>query len=139
MTPAAATFDIVEIHHLLAENGYDVSDSGENSLTIREIDSGIAIHAILQGNIMFFSLNCLTAHESNITAEVMKTMLAGNNGISTSHFQLYLSGNGEVAVTLNNFCTLQDMGAGDREDILSCVHYLLVDVLHAQEMLGSLK
>ncbi len=139
MTPAAATFEIAEIHHLLAENGYDVAEGGENALTIHEIDSGIAIHAVLQGTIMFFSLNCLTAHETSITPEVLRTMLDGNNGISTSHFQLYPSGNGEVAVTLNNFCTLQDMGAGDRDDILSSAHYLLVDVLHAQEILGGLK
>lgn len=138
MTPAA-TFDILEIHHLLAEKGYDVSDTGENALSIRELDSGITIHAVLQGRIMFFSLNCLTAKETAITPEVMKTMLAGDNGISTSHFQIYNSGNGEVAVTLNNFCTLQDMEAGDRDDILSCVHYLLADVLHAQELLGGLK
>jgi hypothetical protein len=139
MTPAAATFDIVQIHHLLAENGYEVTDSGENALTIKEMDSGIMIHAVLQGSIMYFSLNCLSLKESEITPAMMKTMLAGDNGISTSHFQLYPSGEGEVAVTLNNFCTLQDMQAGDEDDILSCVHYLLVDVLHAQEILGNLK
>ena len=139
MSPAAATFDIVQIHHLLAENGYEVLDSGENALTIREMDSGIVIHAVLQGSIMFFSLNCLTVKESEVTQQMLRTMLAGDNGISTSHFQLYPSGKGEVAVTLNNFCTLQDMRAGDEDDILSCVHYLLVDVLHAQEILGGLK
>lgn len=135
----AATFDLAEIHHLLAENRYDVTDSGEHALTIRELDSGIAIHAVLQGNIMFFSLNCLSTAEKQITPDIMRTMLAGDNGISTSHFQLYPSGPGEVAVTLNNFCTLQDMGEADKDDILSCVHYLLVDVLHAQEILGGLK
>ncbi len=135
----AATFELGEIHHLLAENRYDVADTGENALTIRELDSGIAIHAVLQGNILFFSLNCLTTAEKAITPDVMRVMLAGDNGISTSHFQIYPSGQGEVAVTLNNFCTLQDMGKADKDDILACVHYLLVDVLHAQELLGGLK
>jgi len=134
----AATFDLAEIHHLLAENRYDVT-GGEHALTIREMDSGIAVHAVLQGNIMFFSLNCLTTAEKNITPDIMRIMLAGDNGISTSHFQIYPSGEGEVAVTLNNFCTLQDLGEADQDDILSCVHYLLVDVLHAQEILGALK
>jgi hypothetical protein len=135
----AATFDLAEIHHLLAENRYDVTDSGDNALTVREMDSGIAVHAVLQGNIMFFTLNCLTTAEKNITPDIMRIMLAGDNGISTSHFQIYPSGEGEVAVTLNNFCTLQDLGEADKDDILSCVHYLLVDVLHAQEILGALK
>ena len=42
----------------------------------------------------------------------MATMLAADNGISTSSFQLYDAGDGKVTVTLNNFCKLQDMGAG---------------------------
>ncbi len=32
-------------------------------------------------------------------------------------------------MTLNNFCKLQDMGPEDEDDILSCVHFLLVDVI----------
>ena len=67
-----------------------------------------------------------------ITPEIMARMLAADNGISTSHFQLYDAGDGKVAVTLNNFCKLQDMGADDEDDILSCVHFLLVDVMMAR-------
>ena len=63
---------------------------------------------------------------------MMRKMLASDNGISTSYFQLYDMGGGKVAVTLNNFCKLQDMGADDEDDILSCVHFLLVDVLEAR-------
>ena len=62
----------------------------------------------------------------------MSKMLAADNGISTSYFQLYDAGDGKVAVTLNNFCKLQDMGADDEDDILSCVHFLLVDVMSAR-------
>ena len=50
----------------------------------------------------------------------MHKMLAADNGISTSHFQLYDTGNGSVSVTLNNFCKLQDLGSEDEDDILSC-------------------
>ena len=45
-------------------------------------------------------------------------MLAADNGISTSYFQLYDAGAGKVAVTLNNFCKLQDMGPMTRT--ISC-------------------
>ena len=66
-------------------------------------------------------------------------MLAANNGISTSYFQLYEAGEGKVAITLNNFCKLQDLGADDEDDILSCVHFLLVDVMTARHLLAGLK
>ena len=65
-------------------------------------------------------------------------MLAADNGISTSYFQLYEAGSGTVAMTLNNFCKLQDMGPEDEDDILSCVHFLLVDVMTARRLLGDL-
>ena len=64
--------------------------------------------------------------------------LAAGNGISTSYFQLYDTGGGKVAVTLNNFCKLQDMGPEDEDDILSCVHFLLVDVMEARRLLTGL-
>ena len=41
---------------------------------------------------------------------------------------------GMEAVTLNNFCKLQDMGADDEDDILSCVHFLMVDVMSARRL-----
>ena len=69
----------------------------------------------------------------------MGRMLAANNGISTSYFQLYEVPGGKVAVTLNNFCKLQEMGPDDEDDILSCVHFLLVDVMTARHVLEGLK
>ena len=67
----------------------------------------------------------------------LRKMLAADNGISTSHFQLYDTGDGNVAITLNNFCKLQDLGPEDEDDILSCVSFLLADVVHAQEFIGA--
>jgi hypothetical protein len=69
---------------------------------------------------------------------MMSKMLASDNGISSSYFQLYDAGDGKAAVTLNNFCKLQDLGADDADDILSCVHFLLVDVISASRLLGEL-
>ena len=42
-----------------------------------------------------------------------------------------------AVVTLNNFCKLQEMGPDDEDDILSCVSFLLVDVLHARDLLAA--
>src|SRR5205807_8905250 len=105
---------------------------------IKELDSGVMIQAVLQGDILFFSLPCITVPRASVTAGIMSKMLDANNGISTSHFQLYDTGGGKVAITLNNFCKLQDMGADDEDDILSCVHFLLVDVIEARELIGGL-
>jgi hypothetical protein len=64
-------------------------------------------------------------------------MLASDNGISTSHFQLYTGADGNVTITLNNFCKLQEIGPDDEDDILSCVDFLMADAVHAHELIGQ--
>jgi hypothetical protein len=127
-----------QIHALLAERGYEVSETAPDTLKIREVDSGVVVQAVLQGDICFFSLTCTVVPAEAITADVMRQMLDASNGISTSYFQLYHAGSGNVAVTLNNFCKLQEMGPDDEDDILSCVHFLLVDVMAARHLVGNL-
>ena len=130
---------IGQIEAMLAERGYEVSSPAANSLKIREVDSGIALQAVLESDILYFSLVCTVVPRAALSAEKMSRMLASDNGISTSYFQLYDAGSGKVAVTLNNFCKLQDLGADDRDDVLSCVHFLLVDVMTASRLLGDLQ
>jgi hypothetical protein len=127
-----------QIHALLAERGYDVSEPAPDTLKIRDTGSGVAVQAVLAGDILFLSLVCTVVPRSAVTPAIMAQMLAAGNGISTSHFQLYEAGGDKVAVSLNNFCKLQDMGPEDEDDILSCVHFLLVDVMTARHLLGSL-
>jgi len=134
---ATSSPHLSQIHALLAERGYDVSDTAPDTLKIRETSSGVAVQAVLEGDILFLSLPCTVVPRSAITPDIMTKMLAADNGISTSHFQLYDAG-GKVGISLNNFCKLQDMGPEDEDDILSCVHFLLVDVLSARRLLGSL-
>jgi hypothetical protein len=131
--------NIGQIHALLAERGYEVADSGPDTLTITEIDSGLSIRAVLQSQILYFSLVCTVVPRAAVTVDVMRQMLAADNGISTSYFQLYETGDGKVAVTLNNFCKLQDLGSDDEDDVLSCVHFLLIDVLSAHRLVGHLQ
>jgi predicted PhzF superfamily epimerase YddE/YHI9 len=135
---ATNTPTLGQIHALLAERGYEVSEAAADTLKIRELSSGITVQAVLQGEIMFFSLTCTTVPQSAITPELMARMLEADNGIHTSHFQLYDAGNGQVAITLANFCKLQEMGPDDEDDILSCVHFLLVDVMTARHLLSDL-
>jgi hypothetical protein len=108
-------------------------------MRITEVESGVAVQAVLAGDILYLSLTCTVVPRAAVTAGIMQRMLAADNGISTSHFQIYDAGAGKVAVTLNNFCKLQDMGPEDEDDILSCVHFLLVDVITARQLLADLK
>jgi len=128
-----------QIHALLAERGYEVSETAPDTIRIREVDSGIAIQAVLEGSILYFSLVCTVVPKAAITGDVMSQMLSAENGISTSAFQLYDAGEGKTAVTLNNFCKLQDMGADDEDDILSCVNFLMADVMSARRLVGHLQ
>ncbi|HEX7362930.1 MAG TPA: hypothetical protein VF283_20760 [Bryobacteraceae bacterium] len=125
------------VHDLLAGKGYAVSEAGENALTIQDVETGVSIQGVLEGEILFFSLLCMTTPAQRLTEQVMRKMLGAENGISTSYFQLYDAPNGEVAVTLNNFCKLQGLGADDEDDILSCVSFLLADVVHAKQLIGA--
>ena len=127
-----------QIHALLAEKGYEVSEPAPDTLKIRETHSGVSLQAVLEGDILYLSLVCTVAPRASITADVMGKMLAADNGISTSYFQLHDAAGGKVAVTLNNFCKLQEMGPDDEDDILSAVHFLLVDVMSARGLLSGL-
>lgn len=126
-----------QIHALLAKRQYAVREINDSMLSIQEVESGITLRAVLEGEILFLSLVCMVVPESAVTTEVMRKMLEGNNGISTSHFQLYPTGNGQIAITLNNFCKLQDLGPEDEDDILSCVNFLLADVVLAKSLVGA--
>lgn len=137
MTPTTSP-NLGTIHALLAEQGYEVSEPAPDTITIRELDSGVSIQAVLEGEILFLTMPCITVPRSEVTPEIMATMLASDNGVSTSSFQLYDAGSGKVTITLNNFCKLQNMGSEDEDDILSCVHFLLVDVMTARRVLSGL-
>jgi len=130
---------IDHIAALLAKQGYDVSQTGPGILDVREVRSGISIQAVLEGEIMFFTLPCMTVSADKLTPTLLKKMLAGENGISTSYFQLYDGPNNTVTIALNNFCKLFDLGAEDEDDLLSCVHFLMVDVIAARDLLDGVK
>lgn len=127
-----------QIEALLAHKGYEVTETSENVLRIRELETGIPLQAVLEGNILYLSLTLATPPASAVTPEVMKLMLSGTSGVSTSYFQLYETDDGRTAVTLNNFCKLQEMGPDDEDDILSCVQFLMADLLEARELLPEL-
>jgi hypothetical protein len=131
-----ATSHLGQIHALLANKRYAVTDLNDSVLKVQEPESGVSLRAVLEGDILFLSLTCATVPAAKITAALMRKLLAADNGISTSHFQLYDTADGSIAITLNNFCKLQDLGPDDEDDVLSCVSFLLADVVHAKDLIG---
>src|SRR5579871_6039852 len=127
MTATIANIQAGQIKSLLADRGYEVTEPTPGVLRVKELHSGVAVQAVLEGDILFLSLTCTVVPEKALTPKIMRSMLDAHNGISTSYFQLYNAGDGNLAITLNNFCKLENLGPEDEDDILSCVHFLLVD------------
>jgi hypothetical protein len=125
-----------QISELLAAKGYAVTESGAGSLRIQDTDSHLSIAAVLEGEIVFFSMTCATVAASALTPAILRKLLDANNGVSTSHFQIFESGDA-TTISLNNFCKLQEMGADDEDDILSCISFLLADVVTARDLLAA--
>lgn len=128
---------ISQVHQVLAENGYEVTETGGDMLRVRHLETGIAFQAALEGNVLYMSVVLDTVPSAQITADMMRRMLAGDNGISTSSFRLYPSSDGRTAVALSNFCTLQNMGEEDKDDVLSLASYLMADLLEARDVMGA--
>lgn len=126
-----------EVAAILAESGYQVASAGERLLRIVEPESGVVVLAALEDNVLFFTISCVSMKRERLSGELLSRMIATGNGIATSSFRLVERGDGRVAVTLNNFCKLQDLGPEDRDDLLSCVEFLLVDVMFARTLLDG--
>jgi len=137
MTPTESP-TLSQIEVLLAHHGYEVQAGGEGVLQVRELETGVSFQAALVGNVLYMTLKLTNVNRSAITPEMMRRMLEADNGISTSAFKLYQEGDGKTAITLNNFCTLQNMGQEDEDDILSLAGYLMADLLEARELLGPM-
>ncbi|HUP05050.1 MAG TPA: hypothetical protein VMU19_13735 [Bryobacteraceae bacterium] len=136
---AIASPELGQIHALLAEAGYQVSEQGSDTLRIREVQSGVALQAVLQEGILLFSLVCTVVPQAKVSADIMAAMLSADNGIATSYFKVYDAGDSMVAVTLNNFCKARELYEDEKDDVLSCVHYLLQDVMSARRLLSGLE
>jgi hypothetical protein len=127
-----------QIEVLLAHHGYEVQEADDGVLQVRDLETGVSFQAALVGSVLYMTLKLVAVNRAAITSEMMRRMLEADNGISTSSFKLYQEGDGKTAITLNNFCTLQNMGKEDEDDILSLAGYLMADMLEARELLGPM-
>lgn len=137
MTDKGRDIGLDDIRSILVEHGYEVTPA-DGHLRVKDLDSGIVIRAVLEQNILFNAVVLMSIDDRRITPEISRKMLDAGNGIATSFFQLYAdSAAGRTAVTLNNFCKLQNLGADDVDDMLSCLEFLEIDVFAARELLSG--
>ena len=129
---------LAAIKTIIAEAGYEVTNSDDQLLTVTDPDSQVEMRAVLEGDVLFLTVVCLSVDRHAISRDIMSRMLAADNGISTSFFQIYPNTNGLHTITLNNFCKLQELGADDADDILSCINFLLADIVQARNLIGEL-
>lgn len=128
---------IAQVEELLAEKGYEVSEVDAGLLRARDRETGVTFQAALAGNVLYMSVTLTTVPAASVTPELMRKLLAADNGISTSAFKL-IDNDGKTMITLTNFCTLQNMGEEDKDDVLSLAGYLMADLLEARELLQPL-
>jgi hypothetical protein len=133
-TNISETPAIPQVKQLLAENGYEVAELENGLLRARDLDTGVSLQVALEGNVLYVSVTLTSVAAAAITPDVMRRMLAAGNGISTSAFKL-IERDGKVVITLSSFCTLQNMGPEDQDDVLSLAGYLMADMLEARNLL----
>jgi len=132
-----ASVSVDGVKNILTEAGFETLPcNDESGFIAKETESGLTFTCDLENDILFNALACFEVDESAMTSDLTRLLLDAENGISTSSFGICKSKPGSVVVTLSNFCKLQDLGHEDRDDILSCLEFLRLDVLAAKKLLG---
>lgn len=129
-----------QVQAIVAEGGFEIVSAEDDVLTLRHPETGIKIQSTLQydddgeGGVLLNTLQCLTV--DSLSEEDKDKMLDAANGISTSGFKVVDAGDKKI-VTLNNLAKLQDLGDDDKDDILSCLNFLIVDAFAANSLLAE--
>lgn len=127
---------ISRVEELLAEEGYQVEEQESGLLKAVDVETGVSFQVALEGNVLYMSVVLTSVPRAQVTAEVMRKMLLADNGVSTSAFKI-IEADDRAVITLNTFCTLQNMGEEDQDDIMSMAGYLMADLLEARELIES--
>ena len=61
MTAQIASIHADQIKALLAEKGYEVTEPTPGVLRVQELQSGVAVQAVLEGDVLYLSLTCTVA------------------------------------------------------------------------------
>ncbi len=89
MTPTLSP-NLGHINELLAARGYEVAPSAPDGITIKELDSGVSIQAVLEGDILFLTLPCITVPRSAVTPEIMATLVKRMGHLNIHAYYVYV-------------------------------------------------
>lgn len=129
-----------KVQEIVAEGGFEIVSAEDDVLTTRHPETSIKIQSTLQydedgsGGVLLNTLQCKTV--DSVSEEDKDKMLDAANGIATSGFKVIDAGSRKI-ITLNNIAKLQDLGADDKDDILSCLNFLIVDAFAANSLLAE--
>ncbi len=98
------SLSLEQIHALLAKRQYAVQELSDSMLSIQEVESGISLRAVLEGEILFLSLVCMVVpetadngghHAKNVEAEkrnlhLLFSALRSRRGSGRHHAQQFL-------------------------------------------------
>jgi len=126
------------VKNILVEAGFETTPGvDETCFFVKDPEGGLTFTCDLENDILYNTVCCVEIEERVLTPDMMRILLDAENGISTSSFQTIKKSSGTLILTLNNFCKLQDLGPEDKDDILSCLEFLNLDVLAARDLLSS--
>ena len=64
--PNSTSSHLPQIHDLLARKRYSVTELDTSVLKIQDLESGISLRAVLEGEILFLSLVCMVVPRSRL-------------------------------------------------------------------------
>jgi CheY-like chemotaxis protein len=77
---------ITQIEELLASNGYEVTEAESGVIRVRDLETGVSFQAALEGNVLYMTVKLTTMPAAEITAGLMRKMLASDNGFPLPAF-----------------------------------------------------
>lgn len=134
---AERTINVQDVKNLIKVVGYEiVKDMGE--VFVVQDESCIPIYCCFEEEVLLNSVPCHKVSKDKLTADILTRMLCSDNGLTTSSFRLAEASDGQVQITLTNFCKLQALGEDDADDIWSALNFLEIDVVKARDLLKDI-
>jgi len=75
---------LAQVHALLAAKHYAVTETSDSGLRIQEVDSGLILHAELQGEILFFTIACASSLVAHSAANAAPSTIAATASEATN-------------------------------------------------------
>ena len=125
------------VKNIIKQLGYEILSDREDVFTIKG-SSGVKILGAVEESILNVTLPLITVAKSAVTHAVAIDMLRSDNGISTSHVELFERPGDKYNIALMNYCKLQELGDDDMDDIETAIEFIELDAVKARGLLSAL-